>query len=117
MYGSSGIGGATGVDGGYSFECRMENTKIIQVKGTTISHYGGFIIMLEFIGENGTSCSVGQLTSSTQYLQKSFFDISHSGYSLSHLSGGMSNWRGNPSVPVVNGLKFHWEKMPPGRHK
>ena len=114
-YGSSGIGGATGGDGGSSFECMMKNTRIIQVKGTTISDHGGFVIMLKFIGENGTSCSIGQLTDYTKNLPKSFFDISHPGYYLSHLSGGKSNWRGKPDVPVVNGLKFHWQKMPQGR--
>ena len=83
-YGSSGLGGSTGADGGFSFSCRM-NTKITRVKGTTVSEKGGFVIMLEFIGEDGTSCSVGQLDDHTKTLELSYFDISHPGYHLSYL--------------------------------
>ena len=108
-YGSSGLGGSTASDGGYSFSCRMNN-KITRVKGTTVPDKGGFVIMLEFIGEDGTSCSIGQLTNHTKTLELSYFDVSHPGYHLSYLSGGISYWWNLKTDRVVNGIKFHWKK-------
>ena len=58
----------------------------------------------------GTSCSIGQLDDHTKTLELSDFDISHPGYHLSYLSGGMSYWWGLKTDRVVNGIKFHWKK-------
>ena len=94
---------AHGGRGGVEKICHW-GEKITRVRGVESTIYGGFLVSIEFIGQSGRSCRIGRFSHWT-------FDVSHSGFYLSHLSGSLGKWPGPGGIDVIKSVQLHWKKM------